>query len=212
MRRRSERSFMSQRTGTPPYQATSPDSDEAALAEVVARMTGTSLADEAYDLLQWADRHTTEKLAYLMGLAGRTSGPTFLAEALAEDKITAETVAALIGDVWSSAEFPDRHLDHDTWRWLFDTAGFTVDGKQAPRPAEPLTLYRGSVPERRTDWSWTRNIKVAEKFAAGSPNRPPSCVWICAVPPSHMLAINTGRGEDEFVVDTRGLHIAEAPA
>ncbi|MEU8752020.1 hypothetical protein AB0C88_16155 [Streptomyces chartreusis] len=200
---------MSQPTGTGPDQTTSPDSDAAALADVVARMTGTTLADEAYDLLQWADRLTTEELAYLMGLAGRTSGPLFLEEALAEDKVTAETVAALIGDVWSSAEFPDQHHDHDTWRWLFDTAGFTVDGKRAPRPVEPLTLYRGSVPERRTDWSWTRDVKVAEKFAAGSPNRPPSCVWVCTVPPSHMLAMNTGRDEDEVVVDTRGLQITE---
>ncbi|SBT91376.1 hypothetical protein GA0115233_10308 [Streptomyces sp. DI166] len=170
---------------------------------------GETLADEAYDLLLWADRLTTEELTYLMGLAGRTSGPMFLEEALSEGKIADETVTALIGDVWSSAEFPDRHLDHDTWRWMFDVAGFTVDGKQAQRPTEPITLYRGSVPERRTDWSWTRDIRVAEKFAAGSPGRPPSRVWVCVVPPTAMLAVNTGRNEDEIVVDTRGLQITE---
>jgi hypothetical protein len=199
---------MSQRTGTGPNQTTSPDPYEAVLAEAIAK-SGT-LADEAHDLLLWAPQLTRDELAWLMGLAGRTSGPTFLADALAEGKITNETVASLIGDVWSSAEFPDRHLDHDTWRWLFDIAGFTVDGKKAPRPTEPLTLYRGAVPERRTDWSWTRDIEVAEKFAAGSAGRPPSRVWVCTVPPEHMLAVNTLREEDEVVVDTRGLQIREA--
>lgn len=171
---------------------------------------GPTLADEAHDLLLWAPRMTTEELAWLMGLAGRTYGPEFLAEALAEDKITDETVTALIGDVWSSAEFPDQHHDRDTWRWMFDTAGFTVDGKRAPRPAEPMRLYRGSVPERRDDWSWTRDIRIAEKFAAGSPGRPKGQVWVCTVPPSHMLAANSYRDEDEVVVDTRGLQITEA--
>lgn len=182
---------MSQTTGQPPDQTT------------------PTLADEAYDLLLWADRLTTEELEWLIGLAGRTSGPTFLAEALSEDKITDETVADLIGGVWSSAEFPDRHLDRDTWRWMFDTAGFTIDGKRAARPDGPMTLYRGSVPERRADWSWTWTLDVAEKFAAGTAGRPPSLVWVCTVPPANMLAINTGRAEDEVVVDTRGLQIAE---
>ncbi|MCX5522970.1 hypothetical protein OG342_08860 [Streptomyces bobili] len=182
---------MTQRTGTPPDQTT------------------PTLADEAHDLLLWAPKLTRDELAWLMGLAGRTHGPTFLADALAEGKITADTVASLIGDVWSSAEFPDRHHDRDTWRWMFDTAGFTVDGKQAPRPAEPMRLYRGSTPDRRDDWSWTRDIRVAEKFAAGSPGRPKGQVWVCTVPPSHMLAANSYRDEDEVVVDTRGLEIRE---
>lgn len=170
---------------------------------------GETLADEAYDLLLWADRLTTDELSWLIGLAGRTEGPTFLAEALSEDKITADTVAALVGSVWSSAEYPDRELDRDTWRWLFDVAGFTVNGKRAPRPAEPVTLFRGSVPERCTDWSWTRDLAVAELFAAGPRGRSKGRLWVCEVPPAHMLAINTGRDEDEVVVDTRGLQITE---
>ncbi|MFE9880482.1 hypothetical protein [Streptomyces sp. NPDC005784] len=174
--------------------------------------TAGSLADEAYDLLQWADRLTTSELDWLIGLAGRTYGPTFLAEALAEDKITARTVADLVGGIWSGAEYPDRHHDRDTWRWLFDTAGFTVDGERAARPAEPLTLYRGSVPERRTDWSWSRDRAVAERFAEGVRGRAPGRLWVCEVPPAHMLAVNTGRDEAEVVVDTRGLQITEAPA
>lgn len=172
--------------------------------------TGPSLADEAYDLLLWADRLTTEELSWLIGLAGRVNGPGFLAEALSEDKVTNGIVAALVGSVWSSAEYPDRELDHDTWRWLFDIAGFTVDGKRAQRPTEPMTLFRGSVPERRTDWSWSRTRAVAELFAAGPRGRGKGRLWVCEVPPESMLAVNTGRDEDEVVVDTRGLRITEA--
>ncbi|MET7781521.1 hypothetical protein ABZU94_07315 [Streptomyces mirabilis] len=173
-------------------------------------LLAVDLADEAYDLLQWADRLTTSELGWLIGLAGRTYGPTFLAEALEEDKITAQTVADLVGGIWSGAEYPDRHHDHDTWRWLFDTAGFTVDGERAPRPETPMVLFRGSVPERRTDWSWSRDRAVAERFAAGLRGRGEGRLWVCEVPPAHMLAINTERDEDEVVVDTRGLRITEA--
>lgn len=172
--------------------------------------TAPTLADEAYDLLLWAERLTTEELSWLIGLAGRVNGPGFLAEALSDDKVTTHTVTALVGSIWSSAEYPDRELDRDTWRWLFDVAGFTADGKPADRPAEPLTLFRGSVPERRTDWSWTRTRAVAERFAAGIRGRGEGRLWVCTVPPSHMLAVNTGRDEDEVVVDTRGLRIVEA--
>ncbi|MEV4865633.1 hypothetical protein [Streptomyces ossamyceticus] len=183
------------------------DTDAAAVAEAIAR-EGT-LANEAHDLLLWAPKLDTAELSWLMGLAGRTYGPMFLADAWALGKTTAQTVADVIGDVWSSAEFPDRHLDRDIWRHLFDVARFTVDGKRAPRPTEPMTLFRGSVPERRDDWSWTRDIRVAEKFAAGSPGRPKGQVWVCTVPPSHMLAANSYRDEDEVVVDTRALQILE---
>lgn len=183
------------------------------LAAARVQLTGTdvTLADKAYEQILAAGLLTTAELEMLISRAGRTHGPEFLATAYAEGKVDADTVTALVGPVWSSTEYPDRQLDHDTWRWLFDVAGFTVDGKSAPRPENPMRLYRGTVPERREDWSWSRDIKVALKFAAGVRGRPPGRLWVCSVPPAHMLAINTERGEDEVVVDTRGLRIVEAP-
>lgn len=181
-----------------------------AAAQVVLTRADTTLADEAHDLLLWADRLSREELEWLIGLAGRVYGPAFLEEAVSEAKVTAETVTALVGPIWSSTEYPDRELDRDTWRWLFDVAGFTADGKPAVRPEKPLLLYRGSVPERRTDWSWTRDRAVAERFAEGPRGRGKGRLWVCEVPPAHMLAVNTERDEDEIVVDTRGLEIREA--
>lgn len=187
-----------------------PDSGQSDEALRRARAYAEPLADQVYEQLLAADRLTTTELEKLISRAGRIHGPEFLGEAYAEGKVTGDTVTVLVGSVWSSAEYPDRHLDHDTWRWLFDAAGFTVDGERADRPAEPMRLYRGSVPERRTDWSWSRDVKVALKFAAGVRGRPPGRLWAATVPPWRMLAVNTGRGEDEVVVDTRGLEIAEA--
>jgi hypothetical protein len=163
-----------------------------------------------YEELLAADQLTTAELETLISRAGRNEGPVFLATAYAENLIEADTVTALVGGIWSSAEFPDRYLDHGTWRWLFDVAGFTVDGKAAARPAEPVTLYRGAVPERRTEWSWSRDRAVAERFAAGLRGRGTGRLWVCEVPPESMLAVNTERDEDEVVVDTRGLQILEA--
>lgn len=180
------------------------------MPQVVTVVHG-DLADDAYDTVLAADGLTTTQLEQLIGRAGRNWGPLFLEEAYSEAKITAETVTALIGGIWSGAEYPDRQLDHDTWRWLFNVAGFTVDGTPAPRPTEPILLWRGTVPARRTDWSWTTDRTIAERFAAGSGGRPQGRLYVLLAPPEALLCANNGRDEAEYVVDTRGLNIQEAP-
>ncbi|MFJ9474735.1 hypothetical protein ACIRRI_06925 [Streptomyces mirabilis] len=168
-------------------------------------------AHHDYGQLLRADKLTTDELDYLIGHEGRNAGPSLLADAYSEDKITAETVTALIGGIWSGAEYPDRHLDRDTWRWLFDVAGFTIDGEPAERPTEPILLWRGTVPERRTDWSWTTDRTIAEGYANGTAaRRPTGRLHVVLAPPEALLAANNGRSEAEYVVDTRGLTITEA--
>jgi hypothetical protein len=170
------------------------------------------LANEAYDTILASEHVTGEELQALINLGGRDHGPWLLHTAYTEHKITAEVLAGLIGGVWSMADRPDRELDRDEWRTLFDAAGFTVDGERKPRPSEPMVLFRGSVPQRRADWSWTYSIEVACRYADGNvTGRTPGKLWVCKVPPEAMLAINTERDEDEIVVDTRGLHIWEGP-
>ncbi|SMF64527.1 hypothetical protein [Streptomyces sp. Amel2xC10] len=127
---------------------------------------------------------------------------------LVADRLTTAELDYLIGGIWSGAEFPDRHLDRDTWRWLFKVAGFTIDGTSAERPAEPIVLWRGSVPERRTDWSWSTNRSIAEGYANGTAaRRPTGRLYTVLAPPESLLCANNCRGEDEIVVDTRGLQI-----
>ncbi|MFF2077095.1 hypothetical protein ACFVXG_20325 [Kitasatospora sp. NPDC058162] len=160
------------------------------------------LADEAQHKLDTATVLTTDQLQHLIGLAGRIYGPAFLAQAYSDGKVDNGTVRALVGNVWSACEYPDRELDRDTWQWLFDVAGYTEDGELAERPTEPVELWRGSVPERRTDWSWSSDRAVAEKFAAGIRGRRPGHLYRLVCPPEALLAANNDRSEAEFVVDT----------
>ncbi|MEV6818540.1 hypothetical protein AB0M72_07265 [Nocardiopsis dassonvillei] len=109
---------------------------------------------------------------------------------------------------WSLAEYPDAALPRLVWRRLFDAAGYTIDGVRADRPSGEVVLWRGSVAERRTDWSWTPDQQVAARYAAGCVGgRPLGQLWQVTAPPEALLAFMTTRGEDEYVVDTTGLHI-----
>jgi hypothetical protein len=154
---------------------------------------------------------TPDQLDGALVRLGRNHGPALLADLEAEGLLAAAAAAAHVGVVWSMAEYPDQHLDRDTWRKLFRLAGYTHNGVPAERPVEPLTLYRGSVPERRADWSWTDRLDVAERYAVGGlGGRPTGVVWRATVEPWRLLARNDepeGRNESEYVVDTDGLRI-----
>lgn len=151
-----------------------------------------------------------DNLSTALSRVGRNYEPQLLATLHAEIMLTREQLAKHVGSAWSASEYPDKLLDHAEWEDLFDGAGYTVDGVPAERPTESLMLYRGSVPERSTDWSWTDNIEVARKYAGGHFRRPVGKVYVADVPPSALLARNTGRSEDEYVVNTRGLTITVA--
>lgn len=179
-------------------------------AHSLGRPAMRDLAEEAQEQLLAAVSLTTDELQRLISLAGRNYGPSFLCDAYSEDKIKPETVTDLIGGIWSMAELPDRYLDRDDWRWLFSVAGFTVDGQPAPRPTEPIQLWRGSVPERKADWSWSTDRMIAEGYANGTAaRRPKGRLYTVAASPEALLCANTERGEAEYVVDTRGLNIRE---
>ncbi|MEV6679444.1 hypothetical protein AB0N09_21705 [Streptomyces erythrochromogenes] len=157
---------------------------------------------------------TTDDFNELLGRAGRVNGPALLFDAWIGRKISQETLAAHIGPVWSGAEYPDRAVDRGSWRAMFRRAGFTVDGVPATRPDEPIRLWRGSVPARRRDWSWTTERAIAEGYAAGTAaRRPNGLIYTVLAPPAALLCANpTERNEAEFVIDTRGLRIHEAPS
>lgn len=152
-----------------------------------------------------------EQLGEALGRLGRNDGPALLFDLHNEGLLSADAAAAHTGTAWSMAEYPDAYLDHESWRWLFSHAGYTHDGKRSDRPAEAVRLYRGSVPERRADWSWTDRRDVAERYAAGGlGGRPAGQVWTALVEPWRLLCRNDdtdGRNEAEYVVDTDGLQI-----
>lgn len=167
---------------------------------------------------RWAVRQTgplsADAVMDAAAYAGRKHGPEILLGLWIRDAIAPDVLAAVIGSVWSAAEYPQPSLTALYWRELFHAAGFTVDGKPANRPTEPVRLYRGSPYKYRRRWSWTASREAAEKFALGAlRGRVPGQVWTVLAPPLSLLCINgpeTARDEHEYVVDTRGLKITKA--
>ncbi|ONI48515.1 hypothetical protein [Streptomyces sp. IB2014 011-1] len=148
------------------------------------------------------DEWGPEELRTVLGWGGRLAGPVLLSNAFDGLLIDGDALAAHIGPVWSGAEYPDAALGHDRWRELFELAGFTRDGVPAPRPAEPVELWRGAVPARRADWSWTTDQDMAGRYASGYFNRRPGRLYRLVAPPGALLCAYNGRGESEYVVDT----------
>ncbi len=141
---------------------------------------------------------------------GRNQGPTFLADLEAEGLLTPEAAAMVVPSVWSAVEFPNRSLPAEVWRWLFQLAGYTIDGVPAGRPIGGLTLFRRSTRAARHGWSWTEDESLAEHFASGGlGGRATGRVWKVHAPSESLLArIPAERpGESEYVVDTDGLAI-----
>lgn len=163
------------------------------------------------DAVAAGDIWGAEQLSTVLDWAGRIAGPYLLWEAHAGDLVDEAALAAHIGPVWSRTEFPDAALGHGRWRELWRSAGFTRDGRPAERPADPVELWRGSVPERRADWSWTTDRAVAEEYAAGGHSRAVGRLYRTVAPSGVLLGAYNGRGEAEYVVDTDGLTIIEVP-
>lgn len=138
---------------------------------------------------------------------GRNDGPALLFDLHYSHLLTGEAATTNVARAWSSAEFPQRCLDWDTWSDLFDLAGYTVDGVRAVKPTEPIRLYRGAPEEGRGGAAWSADPEVARRFAEWIRGRRPGVVWTALVEPWRLLCLITGRQEDEYVVDTEGLVI-----
>lgn len=153
---------------------------------------------------------TMEELESATSWVGRVPSPLLML-VLHRLGLLSDEAYRLTGSVWCDAEFPSQALTEDEWSVLFERAGYCVDGVPSQRPTAPLRLWRGSVEERRLDWSWTDDIEVARQFAAGGLlGRAKGHVWTALVEPYRLLARNNYRNEGEFVVNTRGLGVTTA--
>ncbi|KFZ80846.1 hypothetical protein ED92_11030 [Amycolatopsis sp. MJM2582] len=152
---------------------------------------------------------TTDQLAVALYRVPGDDMPVLLDALHRHRLITDHALSCFVGPAWSHAERPDLTLPRHRWRALFTAAGYTEDGRRVPRPTQPLRLYRGSVADRRDDWSWTESRRVARTYAAGGfGGRLPGAIWTALVEPGRLQACNTDRDEAEFVVDTEGLAIS----
>lgn len=148
---------------------------------------------------------TVDELRSLLIRLGRNSGPAALGYMTDEDALDDATIAALVGDVWAAAEYPENGATADEWVAWFRTAPSGMiahdDGTPIPAPTEVPVLYRGGTIRDRM--SWTSSLEVARKFARGIAFRPTDgTVWaIRDLPPELVLAHVDGRNEHEWVID-----------
>ncbi|CAN5380728.1 hypothetical protein BH09ACT6_BH09ACT6_18700 [soil metagenome] len=82
----------------------------------------------------------------------------------------------------------------------------------AARPAETLTLFRGSTPDRQANISWTDNLRFALNYAL-NPRYHAACphVYRAEVEPERVLGfVQLASGDPgEYLVDTNGLDIVD---
>jgi len=74
------------------------------------------------------------------------------------DLIPTDVLRVVLPDVWSSAEYPEAYVFRSMWVRWFRLADY-------PKPAEPLTIYRGATPRRVRRMAWTTTLLRASWFA-----------------------------------------------
>ena len=150
---------------------------------------------------------------------GRNNGPELLWRLYESGLLTRWSATRHVAAAWSGCEFPEDALwdyDPDAWHYLFGLAGYTVDGRRAERPTEPVKLYRGASWERREGMSWTDDVTVARWFANRSTRihpESPGRLWTTTVDPGCLLArnVNERPGEPEYICFVDARAITELP-
>lgn len=157
--------------------------------------------------------HDAEELRSLLLTVGRIPAVLLFFE-LGQLGLLPDDALVLVGEVWQMAEFPMRMADPDEWLWLFEEAGYHVDGVPAAKPLGTVTtLYRGAPAEHRLGMSWTGSREVAEWFATRNREsyRMDAQVWCAQVEGWRFLYRTNERKEDEYVIDTVGLEPSPMP-
>ena len=149
---------------------------------------------------------TLDALDTAMSRLGRNYEPALVATMYWErEEFIRPHLPELVIGAWGSAEFPSSCLDPYVWEELFSEAGFTVNGKPAHRPKEPVRVYRGAAPEHKIGWSWTPDREQAEWFRDRFNFDGSRKLYTMLAQPLDMLAILDGTthrvGESEVVLD-----------
>jgi hypothetical protein len=192
-----------------PQEGTSWTHEEFIDYEMTQRSHSLNVVVEA--ILEHGEPLDAEQCMSALAYLDRRDRPVALTRAFDVRAVTLEALRSHLASVWSMAEYPDRVLSKPQWRRYFDLVGFTIDGRTADRPDTPVELFRGTVPARKRDWSWTTDLAVAEKFAyEGVRGRPPGKVYTAVVDPTDILGVNTERDESEYIIDARRITIRVA--
>jgi hypothetical protein len=138
------------------------------------------------------------------GQNGQTDhSPAALVAAQTRPEVVSFTWLLIGGVAAAWAQEVDIVAWQAVWVDIFRDTGFLANGCPAPRPEQPITLYRGCGLGGQFGLSWTTDADTACLFArlAG----PPAAVYAHLAEPHELLLyahIGTeGEGYDEYVLD-----------
>lgn len=133
----------------------------------------------------------------------RPEGPLILHESWTAGRVSDLDLCGLIPDTWLYVDRPEQILGTAAWVRMFRAAGFLSLPHGLPRPAGPLTIFRGASPERMAGMSWTRDVNRADQFRQRHSWHAPTAIYQTVVSPAAVLALLERRGESppEVVVD-----------
>lgn len=147
--------------------------------------------------------------AQALANVGRDNGPALLFDLYHAGALDIGECPSVVAHAWSMAEFPESHFDMpETWRDLFERAGYTHEGRPAPRPSAPVTVYRGCHHKRRFGMAWTADLERAQWFADPERREGAKHVYVHRADPWELLAFinESGRHEAEYVIDPEYLN------
>ncbi len=156
------------------------------------------------------------------GVLGAGVPAQALHEAVRAGKVRASDLPEMIASVWTRDDSPTTGLSEAGWVEIFRAAGFfsypplavpplavrQPDGSQVPlgRPVAPVTLYRGSSPERKRRMSWASDPSLAEELGARHAHFDAAALYQATIAPDAILANLERRDEGwTVVVDPAGL-------
>jgi hypothetical protein len=188
-----------------------------ALAEIAAKMPGlpfltqTVMASDLVSMRRWRKRADAGEVPYAtaMNLVGSYFRWDFAYDLWKEGKITDDEFFTDICDRWRGSDPDDRDPRWLTvWRQAKARNGGAMlrDGKAIPTrdKAHPFPVFRGQMRNDTVGIAWTRDPKIAIKFANGAGIRVSNMggVVIAGMAQrSDVLAYITGRGESEVIID-----------
>ncbi|GAA4515216.1 hypothetical protein GCM10023159_25050 [Brevibacterium yomogidense] len=140
---------------------------------------------------------TWDELCYMQG---RNDLPQILHDNW--DRLTPSEVAQGLCDAWSGCDWPEARVEPRHWIEMFESIGYTDNGKMTDPPTHPVSLYRGAPDDRKQGMAWTTSLATAQRFASGEMRESPRPgeVWTTFAEPHAILAKIDDRSEDEYVL------------
>lgn len=149
---------------------------------------------------------------YRLGVLCHTRDlPLYALTILLANVLDADTARDFAVDAWRIPEWPEANGGTDGWRAVWQSVGFCSDEENVTRPTEPLTLWRGALPARKRGMAWTADrdtgLWFARRFGGNIHGGARPRLYTATVTPDRVYARLTGRGENEWIIDTRSLPI-----